>query len=67
MNQPDDQPTPSSLPPSSPPPPFTSDTESEGGVIDELEGIEDLDEGRETDHEGEQDDGEDLFAEDMME
>ncbi|CAH7690885.1 minichromosome maintenance protein 2 [Phakopsora pachyrhizi] len=58
----DAQPTPSSLPPSSPPPPFMSDTESDGAVVDELDAIEDIDEGDEAEPE----DGEDLFGDDMM-
>ncbi|POW15502.1 hypothetical protein PSTT_02107, partial [Puccinia striiformis] len=57
-------PQPSSLPPSSPPPPFTSDDESDNGVVDELDQIEDIDIGENTD---EPEDGEDLFGDDMME
>ncbi|KAI9614512.1 hypothetical protein KEM48_005977 [Puccinia striiformis f. sp. tritici PST-130] len=45
-------------------PPFTSDDESDNGVVDELDQIEDIDIGENTD---EPEDGEDLFGDDMME
>jgi len=61
-------PQPSSLPPSSPPPPFTSDDESDNGVVDELEQIQDIDlGGSNPDHAEEDEEGEDLFGDDMME
>lgn len=66
MNTP--TPQPSSLPPSSPPPPFTSDDESDNGVVDELEQIQDIDlGGSHPDEAGEEEEGEDLFGDDMME
>jgi len=61
-------PQPSSLPPSSPPPPFTSDDESDNGVVDELEQIQDIDLGGSNPDDAEEDEeGEDLFGDDMME